>query len=109
VKADAIIEIRFKTTAEGGRATAVGLSEIPFYACPLLIDGQAFDCRIFLDGKILELGKIYKLPVKFMNFKIVSPLLSIEKQITLWEGKEIANGKVLEILNNSICGGEPCK
>jgi hypothetical protein len=100
MKADIIAEIRFKTTAEGGRTMPVGLGKVSFYSCPLFIDEQSFDCRIFLDAKVLELGKTYKLPVKFMNFETVLPLLSIGKQVVLWEGKEIGNGKVLEVIND---------
>jgi hypothetical protein len=101
MKADAIIEIRFKTTSEGGRTMPIGLSKVPFYACPLLANEQAFDCRIFLDGKLLELGKIYELPVKFMNSEFALSLLSVGEHLTLWEGKEVADGKILEIFNTS--------
>jgi hypothetical protein len=101
VKANAIIEIRFKTTNEGGRTMPIGLSKVPFYSCPLLVNGQAFDCRIFLDNKVLKLGEVYKLPVKFMNPELVLSLLSIGKYVTLWEGKEVADGKVLEIFDTS--------
>jgi hypothetical protein len=44
MKPDAIINVRFLTTAEGGRNTAVGGQ---FYACPLFFDNEGFDCRLF--------------------------------------------------------------
>lgn len=89
---DAIIEIRFKTPAEGGRHGAInGI----FYGCPLFIGGEAFDCRIFLNGKTLLLGETYKLPVKFLNRDLVLPKLSQGKPVILWEGKEIATGRIV--------------
>jgi hypothetical protein len=65
--------VRFKTTDEGGRKTAL-VGE--FYSCPFFVDGQAFDCRIYLDGKRIELGEWYQLPVKFLNRDLVMPMLS---------------------------------
>lgn len=94
MKPDAIIEVRFKTTAEGGREGAV-VGEL--YGCPLFVDGEAFDCRLSLDGKTLQLGETYELPVKFLNPHLVLPKLSPGKPVKLWEGKEIATGKVLRL------------
>jgi len=31
----------------------ISINKASFYACPLLIDGQAFDCRIFLNEQIM--------------------------------------------------------
>jgi len=46
--------IQIDTTAdEGGRkAPIIG----DFYSCPLFVDGQAFECRIFLETKGVEPG-----------------------------------------------------
>jgi hypothetical protein len=43
---DAIVEVRFKTTAEGGRRRP--LSGAEYFGCPLFVDGEAFDCRFWL-------------------------------------------------------------
>jgi hypothetical protein len=95
MKADAIIEVRFKTAAEGGRqGDIVG----NYYGCPLVVDGEAFECRLPLDGKTLHLGETYELPVKFMNPDLVMPKLSPGVSVTLWEGKEIAAGKVISLV-----------
>jgi hypothetical protein len=98
MNADAIIEIRFKTTAEGGRQDAIVGT---FYGCPLFIDGEAFDCRLSLNGKTLLLGETYKLPVKFLNRDLVLPKLSQGKTVILWEGKEVATGRVLSFENEN--------
>jgi hypothetical protein len=61
---DAIIEVRFRTTDEGGRKTPV---DGDFYSCPLFVDGEGFDCRIFLGNQRAELGQWYQFPVKFLR------------------------------------------
>ncbi|MDD5276205.1 MAG: hypothetical protein PHR16_08990 [Methylovulum sp.] len=91
---DAYIEIRFRTTEENGRKTTVSGD---FYACPMFIDGEGFDCRLLIKGMELVLGTWYKVPVKFLNRDLVLPKLSVGKIVTLWEGKDIADGKVLKI------------
>lgn len=91
---EAVIEVRFKTTAEGGREGAV-IGE--YYGCPLVVDGEAFECRLLLGGRTLQLGETYEVAVKFMNPALVLPKLVPEKPIALWAGKEIANGKVLRL------------
>ena len=95
IKPDAIIEVRFKTADEGGRNTPVSGN---FYSCPLFIDKEGFDCRLFIGNELIELGKWYRLPVKFLNRDYVISKLSPGKAITLWEGKDVASGRVLEVL-----------
>jgi hypothetical protein len=95
MKPDVVIEVRFKTTVEGGRQGDVQGAE--YYACPLFVEGEGFDCRLLLGGCSLQLGQIYELPVKFLNPDFVLPKLSPGKPIKLWEGKDIATGKVVRI------------
>lgn len=96
--ADVTVEVRFKTSAEGGRATAVGDSPVvDYYSCPFIVDGEAFDCRLFLGHRRLELGKVYEVPIKFINPQSVLPKLITGKEFVLWEGKVVATGKVLRI------------
>lgn len=91
---DAVIQIRFKTTAEKGRQAAVSGN---VYGCPLFVDGEAFDCRLYLEGRTLDLGKTYEVGVKFLNPQLAMPHLSPGKAISLWEGKEIAIGEVVRL------------
>jgi hypothetical protein len=88
---DAVIEVRFKTPSEQGRQGAI-VGQV--YGCPLIVDDEAFDCRIYLEGKTLELGKAYEVGVKFLNPQLALPHLSPGKAISLWEGREVATGKV---------------
>ena len=94
MKPDAIIRVRFKTTAENGRNSAV---EGAFYACPLFVDGEAFDCRLLLSGKRLELGEYYEVPVKFLYRDLAIPKLVAGKEVVLWEGKDVANGSIVSL------------
>lgn len=93
---DAYIDVKFRTTEEGGRKTPVAGN---YYACPMFIDGEGFDCRLLISGMSLALGTWYKVPVKFLNRDLALPNLVVGKVVTLWEGKDIADGKVLEIVN----------
>lgn len=89
---DAVIRVRFKTPEENGR-----LSDImgEYYACPMIVGSEAFDCRVQLSGQRIELGKAYDVPVKFLSRKNALPNLEVGKNISLWEGKVVADGLVL--------------
>jgi hypothetical protein len=95
VGTDAIIELRFKTTAEGGRQTDL-FHESGEYRCALFINEEAFDCRIFYDNRV-QLGSLYKLPVRFLSPDLALRKLSRGCSIRLWEGKDVATGTVLEV------------
>ncbi|NKI95496.1 hypothetical protein [Rhizobacter sp. SG703] len=95
MKPDAIINVRFLTTAEGGRNTAV---QGQFYACPLVVDNEGFDCRLLLEGRRLELGADYEVPVKFLYRELAHPKLTIGKDVLLWEGRIVAKGQVIKIV-----------
>mgnify|MGYP006890189297 CR=1 FL=1 len=97
MKPDAIIKVRFLTTVEGGRNTAI---EGQFYACPLFIDNKGFDCRLMLEGQRFELGVDYEVPVKFLYRELILPKLKIGKEVELWEGRKVANGLVLKIFDS---------
>ena len=91
---DLNIMIRFRTTEEGGRNEAV---QGPFYGCPMRIDDRMFDCRLLLEHRILKLGETYQVLVKLLNPKLAKKYLSVGKDMVLWEGKDIADGKILKI------------
>jgi hypothetical protein len=97
MKPDAIIRIRFMTTTEGGRQGPIVIGEKP-YGCPLFVEGEAFDCRLLVTAKTLQLGDTYELPVKFLNPDLALPKLSRGKSVKLWEGKDIATGEVVRLV-----------
>ena len=94
---DAIIKVRFKTTAEGGRHGNVVIANKP-YACVMFIDAEAFDCRFLINNQTLELGETYELPVKFLNPDLALPMLSLGKPMRIWEGKDIATGELVRLV-----------
>lgn len=99
-RSDIYIKVRFKTTAEGGRKTSVKRKSPlgpDFYACPLIVDDKAYDCRLLIGDNEIELGKYYEIPVKFLDIDLALPSLSVGEKITLLEGKEIADGEILRI------------
>lgn len=93
---DAIISVRFLTATEGGRATAV---EGQSYACPLFVENEGFDCRLLLDGRRFELGSTYEVPVKFLYSEMVLPKLAAGKEVFLWEGRNVARGHVVKVID----------
>ena len=100
MKPDIYINVRFRTTSEGGRVSSLGhkkLRVVDFYACPMIINDKAYDCRLLIGDQELRLGQYYEVPVVFVNRDLVVPNLSVGKNITLWEGKEIADGQVTRI------------
>jgi hypothetical protein len=94
MKYDAMIEVRFRVAKEGGRQNDI---KTDYYSCPVRIDGEYYDCRIFLNNITITLGETYILPIKFLDRQLALPNLSPEKRITLWEGKDIADGIIKEI------------
>src|SRR5258705_3438512 len=96
MKPDAIIKIRLKTTADGGRQSAIAIAKHPF-GCPLFVSGEAFDCRFLIEDRTLELGGTYEVPIKFLHPDLALPKLSVGTPVTLWEGRDIATGKVLSL------------
>jgi len=93
---DIYLSVRFRMTSEGGRTAAV---KGPIYHCPLIIDESAFDCRLLLGDRVLELGVAYEVPVKFLDKDSALQKLAIGRDVILWEGKDIADGKVVKICN----------
>lgn len=101
MNADAIIETRFKTSAEGGRNEPISIRDIP-YGCPVFVGREAFDCRFMVENRTFELGQTYDIPVKFLRADLVLPLLALGTPVILWEGKEIATGKIVRLMNASV-------
>jgi len=93
---DVIIDVRFFLPEEGGRETAV--REI-YYACSLFIEEEGFDCRLILNEKWIYLGLNYEIPVKFLLWENALKKIKIGSNFYLREGRSIAKGRVVEIIN----------
>ena len=60
------------------------------------IDGEYFDCRIYYEGKRIELGTVVRVSAIFLSPDTVLKKLVRNMEISLWEGKAIARGTVIE-------------
>lgn len=94
MKPDAVIRVRFKRTDEGGRQGPVVRET---YHCMFIVDGVTFDCRLYPQGRTLELGVEYEVPVRFLSPDLVVPRLAPGRLITLREGKEVASGQIVSV------------
>lgn len=93
---DAILSVRFLTPEEGGRTVAVQGGA--FYACPMFVGEDAFDCRLHLDGRRLDLGTAYLVSVRFLNRQSALARIVVGQAVTLWEGRTVATAVVTRIL-----------
>jgi len=91
---DALITVRFLPPEEGGRSQPAGGRT---FGCPIFIDGEGFDCRLLLDGLVLQPGKLYEVPVKFLRRDYADERLHVGTPITLWEGRTIASGTISRV------------
>jgi hypothetical protein len=95
---DAIIRVRFFSSAEGGRASGLFATR---YGCPVFIEGydeHGFDCRFVLEADThLELGVTHDVKIKFLNPDLALSHLKEGTSISLWEGRTIATGQVVSI------------
>lgn len=63
----------------------------------MFVRDDAFDCRVLLENRTLELGMTYDLPVKFLRPDLALPLLAVGTPVRLWEGHDIATGHVADL------------
>jgi hypothetical protein len=90
---DAKFRMRLNLISEGGRASGIGPM---VFHCMLHVGGAVHDCRLYPEGRKLELGLEYDVPVRFLAPPIVIPKLTVGKEIGFWEGgKEFAKGTVV--------------
>lgn len=101
IEPEAIIRVRFRSPTEGGRKTDIK-GEI--YSCPMIIDGEGFDCRIELPFLGVELGQTYDLAVQFRFPDLALQQIKKGVSISLWEGRVVADGRVTEIVGITDAG-----
>lgn len=92
MKTDAVIEVKFLTFDEGGRLEPLDAER---YSCPLLVRGQALDCRFVLRAKThFEPGVRHEIEIVFLNPGMARDVVREADAIELWEGRVIARGAV---------------
>ena len=98
LRPDVIVRVRLLTVAEGGRHKPIPAVA---FGCPLFFEREGFDCRLLLNqlGSGLELGEERSdVPIKFLFPEHVKGRLRVGAHFKLWEGKDIATGEILEIV-----------
>lgn len=101
---DAIVSVSLRATIDGGRK-----SPIPrmVYVCPVFFGIQrkeANDCAFFLneiDAQLQPGGPSVVVPVMFLARDLVAPNLRPGVRFTLWEGRDIGEAEVLEIVRDT--------
>jgi hypothetical protein len=90
-------QVRFLTTAEGGRKRPVFT---PWLRCPLLLGNEYFDCCLqpTSPGPI-PLGVTTEVFLQFTRPDLVLPLLRVGLTFTLREARPTGHGVVLELLH----------
>ena len=95
MKSDAIVLIELLPTLSGGRTGATPAKQ---FGCLFELDGEYFDCRLDLSeaGPLLP-DKSATVPVAFLCPENVVPRLAAGTEFRLWEGRTIANGKIISL------------
>ncbi len=90
------VSVTFFTTEQGGREGPTG--GLGRYGCPMKIDNEYFDAFFNLTetGPIAP-GQTLTAGLTFLSPDLALPKLSVGKEFLLWEGKLIAEGRVLEM------------
>jgi len=98
---DAIVRVRLFSSEQGGRQTSIPNIA---YRCPVFFSEQreqANDCVFFFSQVGLSPepgGANVDVPVMFLCPELVASLLHPGARFTLWEGRGIGEGEILEVI-----------
>ena len=97
-EADIFARVRLYGVDEGHHHQAIVTAH---FGCPLIFEGEAFDCRILLGqtNETLVPGQTAVVPIKFLKPELVKPRLKSGSRFKLWESGEFADGEVLEVFD----------
>ncbi len=94
-RADILADVRLLPTETGGRRGPTPADE---FGCPIGVGTEFFDMRIDLSSTgSLSPGQSARVPMAFLRPDFVLPLLQVGSEFTLWEGKTIGHGRVVEM------------
>jgi hypothetical protein len=98
-KPDISAEVTFLPSAHGGRQNPTSTD---WYGCPIGFAGEYFDVRFDLSavGRVAP-GATVHVPAQFLSPKLIKPRLAVGSEFTLWEGRTIGKGRVLEIYEDT--------
>jgi hypothetical protein len=91
-----LLSVKFWPSNCGGRKGPV---KGEYYACPLLLGEEAFDCRLLLNGTTLELGSTYEVPAVLLNPEAAHQKILLGTRVRLWEGREVGEAVVVKVFD----------
>lgn len=95
VSPDIFANVKLYPTSEGGKR----LSITGDFSCPAKIGETFYDCRMFLEKRLVSPGTTeMRVPIKFLNWPDVKPLLQKGTTFFIWEGKIVGEATVDELL-----------
>jgi len=95
VEPEIIVEITLLPTEAGGRSCAISGGE---YRGVLGVGLENFSVRFFVPIECsLSLGETQRFGVQFLFPEAALPYFSVGVTFTVWEGREIGCGRVLEV------------
>lgn len=69
-----------------------------YFACPFVVGGEAFDCRLLIEGRTLALGQMHHVDIVFLQWGLVAPTLKEGTRFALLQGcTPIAEGVVTSV------------
>lgn len=99
VKPEILVEIALFAPTSGGRQSPISEGE---YRGVLGVGNENFSVRFFVPlQEGLAPGTSGKFGVQFLFPEAALPHFSVGTSFTVWEGKIIGNGKVLEVLHHA--------
>ncbi|MEW9900965.1 hypothetical protein ABWL39_20285 [Chitinivorax sp. PXF-14] len=93
-----VVEITFLSTEEGGRQGQILGGE---YRGILGVGNEHFSVRFFVPLEGSTLGSVQRFGVQFLVPQAALPHFPVGASFSVWEGKVIGHGKVLEVLRNA--------
>ncbi|SJZ52147.1 hypothetical protein SAMN02745119_00872 [Trichlorobacter thiogenes] len=99
VKPEIVVEITLLTTEVGGRKNSIPEGE---YRGVLGVGTENFSVRFFIPIECnLTPGATQQIGVQFLFPEIALPHFPVGATFTVWEGRIIGNGRVLEVLKQA--------
>ena len=94
---DARVHLRFYTTAEGGRQSAINAFDYR-YRPTLRIEDMYFGFAVATDVR-MELGDAYDVDIAFLDISGARPHLGVGVGFVISEGKDVGTGVILELVD----------
>lgn len=97
MKSDILVDVKFFSTKENGRKIPTPSN---FFNCVFVYKNKNYDCRLLLkDIGSINPGEQKIVPIIFFSPELIKNELEIDDTFFIWESKNIAQGKIIEIID----------